>query len=60
MIVAGAVVTKDVLDYALMAGIPARKIGWICQCGEKLLENLTCTLCGRRYFNNRKGINAIS
>src|SRR5919206_571155 len=33
---AGAVITKDVLPYAMMAGVPARRIGWMCQCGEKL------------------------
>ena len=33
---AGAVVTKDVAPYALMAGVPARRIGWVCQCGEVL------------------------
>ena len=48
MIAAGAVVTKDVKDNALMAGVPARQIGWVCECGKKLEESLTCT-CGRRY-----------
>lgn len=35
MIAAGAVVTKDVLDYALMAGVPARQIGWVNESGER-------------------------
>ncbi len=48
MIAAGAVVTHDVKDYALMAGVPARQIGWVCECGQKLDDSLTCT-CGRRY-----------
>ena len=48
MIAAGAVVTKDVKDYALMAGVPARQIGWVCECGKKLGKDLRCE-CGREY-----------
>lgn len=50
MIAAGAVVTGDVRAYALMAGVPARQIGWSCECGEPLRESLVCTECGREYF----------
>jgi UDP-2-acetamido-3-amino-2,3-dideoxy-glucuronate N-acetyltransferase len=35
-VAAGAVVTKDVSDYALMVGVPARQVGWMCECGERL------------------------
>ena len=52
MIAAGAVVTKDVPDYALMAGVPAKQIGWVCECGEVLHENTTCSKCGRKYETN--------
>ncbi len=48
LIAAGAVVTKDVKDYALMAGVPARQIGWVCECGCRLDESLSCA-CGRAY-----------
>ena len=49
LIAAGAVVTKNVKDHALMAGVPARQIGWVCECGEKLDENYTCISCGKMY-----------
>lgn len=48
LIAAGAVVVKDVPDYALMAGVPARRIGWVCECGERLGETLVCK-CERKY-----------
>ncbi|SDD99521.1 UDP-2-acetamido-3-amino-2,3-dideoxy-glucuronate N-acetyltransferase [Bhargavaea beijingensis] len=49
MIASGAVVTKDVPDYAIMAGIPARQIGWVCECGMPLKESYTCSYCDRSY-----------
>lgn len=49
MIAAGAVVTKDVPDYAVMAGNPARQIGWICECGELLRGKFECGNCHRKY-----------
>ena len=49
MIAAGAVVTKDVPDYALMAGVPAKQIGWVCECGERLLDGNVCKKCEREY-----------
>lgn len=48
MIAAGSVVTKDVPDYALVAGVPARQIAWVCECGERL-DNTLCCQCGRSY-----------
>lgn len=53
---AGAVVTKDVRDYALMVGNPARQKGWMCECGEKLDDDLTCTKCGMKYEKKKKGL----
>lgn len=49
-IAAGAVVTKDVKPYALMAGIPARRIGWVCRCGQVLDEKFMCPDCKTEYF----------
>jgi UDP-2-acetamido-3-amino-2,3-dideoxy-glucuronate N-acetyltransferase len=48
---AGAVITKDVPSYALMAGVAARRIGWMCQCGERLPDTGvgTCRVCGSSY-----------
>ena len=49
---AGAVVTRDVPDYALVYGSPARVHGWICQCGEQLKfegERTVCSTCGDAY-----------
>lgn len=54
MIAAGAVVTKDVKAHALMAGIPAKQIGWVCECGQVLDEDLRCRDCGLQFhlFHN--------
>lgn len=46
---AGAVVTRSVPDYALVVGNPARRIGWVCECGETLGAGAVCDACGRRY-----------
>jgi UDP-2-acetamido-3-amino-2,3-dideoxy-glucuronate N-acetyltransferase len=49
---AGAVVTGTVPDYALMVGVPARRIGWMCQCGERLPVSAghgSCKACGATY-----------
>lgn len=49
---AGAVVTKDVPDYGLMVGNPARLVGYVCKCGTTLKEEgdiLNCPVCGNQY-----------
>lgn len=48
-IAAGAVVTKDVPPHALMAGVPARRVGWVCTCGQVLNNNFSCPDCGAAY-----------
>ncbi len=50
MIASGAVVTKDVPAYALMAGVPAKQIGWVCECGKPLKDSYKCDECGREYI----------
>ena len=58
LIAAGAVVTKDVQDYALMAGVPARRIGWVCECGARLDASLACS-CGRKYKEENGNLLAV-
>jgi UDP-2-acetamido-3-amino-2,3-dideoxy-glucuronate N-acetyltransferase len=56
---AGAVVTRDVPDYALVYGSPARVQGWMCQCGEGLKfegERAACPACGDGYRMQGRGI----
>ena len=54
---AGAVVTQNVPDYALVYGAPARIRGYVCQCGEKLHfeeGKASCTACGKKYEMNEE------
>lgn len=47
---AGTVAIRDVPAYAMVVGNPARRIGWMCACGEKLPESLCCNACERQYL----------
>ena len=53
---AGAVVNRDVPAHALMAGVPARRIGWVSRAGAKLGEDLVCPLDGSRYRLDERGM----
>jgi len=61
-VAAGSVVTKDVPNYGLVVGVPARKIAWVCECSEKLnFKNgkATCGKCGKKYKKNKNVIEKI-
>lgn len=56
---AGAVVTHNIPDYALAVGNPARVIGYVCYCGEKLIFNIDNNAlchCGKRYIKKNEDI----
>lgn len=56
---AGAVVRGDVPAYALMVGVPAKRVGWVCNCGVRLRvreARATCPECGRTYLEDEAGL----
>ena len=53
---AGAVVTRNVPDHALVIGNPAKQIGWMCECGERLADDLECVVCGKKYEKSVDGL----
>ncbi|MBE6070479.1 MAG: N-acetyltransferase [Clostridium butyricum] len=63
LIGAGAVVTKNVKDYALVVGNPARVLGYVCKCGERLAfnnEKANCSVCGEEYIKNNDEVKSIN
>jgi UDP-2-acetamido-3-amino-2,3-dideoxy-glucuronate N-acetyltransferase len=63
LIGAGAVVKQDVLDYAIVAGVPAKHIGWACKCGTTLKfkdSYVKCGYCGSEYKKDKENIIIIS
>ena len=67
---AGAVVKSDVSDYGIVAGIPARQVGWVCKCGTTLIQargargqamgNAICGYCGNEYHIDENGLIPVS
>lgn len=58
MVGAGAVVTKDIPDYALVVGNPAKRIGWVSRSGDRLGKDLCCPRTGEQYAE-RDGLLAL-
>lgn len=64
MVAAGAVATKDVPDYALVAGVPAKQIGWVCKCGVTLKKYdknnyFHCSNCSNQYKEIKKVLKPV-
>lgn len=59
MIAAGAVVAQNVRAHALMMGVPAKQAGWVCECGERLKDDLQCSKCGRKYIEETDGLTEV-
>jgi UDP-2-acetamido-3-amino-2,3-dideoxy-glucuronate N-acetyltransferase len=58
-VAAGAVVSRDVPAYALVMGVPARVMGWVCRCAarlEKAGDVLRCIACGSEYLETAAGV----
>tara|TARA_Y100001934_G_scaffold267468_1_gene348211 strand:- start:2433 stop:3008 length:576 start_codon:yes stop_codon:yes gene_type:complete len=56
----GSVITRDVPDYALVVGNPARQIGWVSRTGCRMEKDLVCPETGERYFKCETGLMAVS
>jgi len=53
---AASLVNKNIPDYSLMVGNPAKQIGWACECGERLSDDLEFISCGKHYVKKKDGL----
>ena len=61
-VAAGAVVNRDVAPHLLVAGVPARRIGWACECGRRLEfedSRADCPECGARFEEEEGGVRKV-
>jgi UDP-2-acetamido-3-amino-2,3-dideoxy-glucuronate N-acetyltransferase len=56
---AGALVNRNVPNHALTAGNPAKIIGWVCDCGDRLTDNNECPVCEKKYERNDDGLTSV-
>lgn len=59
MISAGAVVTSDVPNFALMVGVPAKRVGWVSRSGDRLDDDLMCQRTGEQYEINNEELRLL-
>ena len=63
MVGAGSVVIRDVRPFELVAGSPARHVGWVCRCGERLADapgRVRCSACGLGYVIGPRGVTPVA
>lgn len=53
---AGAVINENIQDHALVVGVPARPVGWVCECAERLSDDHACPECGISYTKTSDGM----
>ena len=56
LLVTHKVVNKNIPDFALVVGNPAKQIGWACECGERLSDDLECLSCEKKYEKGPDGL----
>lgn len=60
LVAIGSAVNRDVPDHALVAGNPARQVGWVCRCGKHLDDTLNCPACQLGYLSGAHGLSTAS